>query len=189
MYHYDDDAFDEDGEGIHDGSIIQIVGAVSSGFLARIYSEEWVAARFGRNYRSVLIPIERLAAHVDMLFTPPAIDLGITFSPFQFPEDVEAADSFDELLSDIWVMDQRFEVYYEGSNSVPQAWFDNYLDTALAARFIPLIRNSRGDLLFHGPHFFTLLDYLALNANFARILSTPGGTNHTALSIHYNSAQ
>jgi hypothetical protein len=123
-----------------------------------------------------------------MLFTPPAIDLGIDFPPFQFPEDVEGADGFDEVLSELWAMDQRFETYYEGSESVPQAWFDNYLDTALAARFIPLIRNNREDLFFHGPHFFTFLDYLALNANLARILSTPGGTNHKELSIHYKYA-
>ena len=186
MYEYDNEFMNEDSDCLDSGNIIHVMGAVSSGLLARVYSGNWVIERFGRGYRSVLIPQERLAAHIDMLFTPPAINLGITFPPFQFPEDAEAADGFDEVLSEIGAMDQRFEIYYEGSESVPQAWFENYLDTALAARFIPLISSREGDLLFHAPHFFALLDFLALKADFARILSTPGGTNRGALSINYN---
>ncbi len=166
-------------------SIIQIMGAISVNLLERVHSLEWVSQRFGHQHQHILMPADKLANHIDILFSPPSIDLGISFEPFQFPEDAQTSDGFNELLSEIGSMNQIFETYYEGADNVPQAWFEDYLDTTLAARFIPLLRNSQGLLMFHGPHFFKLLDHFAKNPDYARLLSNPSGSNERQLSIFY----
>jgi hypothetical protein len=70
-------------------------------FLRLIYSEEWLLGRFSIRNPDVFLNKEKLTAHIDMLMTPHAIDLGLTFLPFAFPEDAQEADLCHEVPSDI----------------------------------------------------------------------------------------
>ncbi|WP_156348458.1 hypothetical protein [Sphingomonas sp. Leaf23] len=168
------------------GDHVEIMGAISCGFMSRFLPEALLVEKYTIRYPYFCIPKEKMAAYIDMLMTPPSINLGLEFSPFAFPEEPEFEDYENFILAEPEYLAAQFEVHFEVSETAPLSWLSNYIDLALAARFLPLLKAHNGKLLAHAPHFRTFLNYVGDHADFAALLSQPGGPHRDLLRVHYD---
>lgn len=173
--------YDEDA-----GDHVEIMGAISCGFMLRFHSEDWLIERYTTNYPYYCIPKESLAAYINMLMHPPSIDLGLEFSPFAFPEEPNYEDYANHTLAEPQFFVAQEEIYFETSETAAMPWLYHNIDLTLAARFLPLLEAHDGDLLAHAPHFKTFFDYVSDHADFAALLSQPRGPHQDLLRVHYD---
>lgn len=169
-----------------DSDHIEVMGAISCNFMSRFLPESVLIERYTIGYPYICIPKEKMAAYIDMLMTPPAVDIGLTFSPFSFQTEPGFEFFSSYILAEPEYLTTQFEVYFEESDTAPLSWYENYLDLTLAARFLPLLKAHDGTLLAHGSHFETFLDYVAQHADFAALLSQPSGPHRDLLRLHYD---